>query len=141
MDDIKKWVNQGTLRAVVIEPHVHGVRVTIKEGFGYDTSVTSVAGTIQEGFKVCLTILPQAQMNWNKQEIERTQKEIYNKESELKAMMDKLNTLKEELSKNKDDSPEDTCPQCETPMKTVMGDRADLSYGEIKECPYCGYRN
>jgi len=141
MDDIKKWVNQGTFRSVTIEPHCHGVRVTIKEGFGYNTSVTPVAGTIQDGFKVCLTILPQAQMNWNKQEIERTQKEIDNKKSELKTMIDKFNTLKEELSMNKDDSHEDTCPQCETPMKTVMGDRADLSYGEIKECPDCGYSN
>jgi len=33
------------------------------------------------------------------------------------------------------------CPECGSQMKVVVGDRADCSYGEFKECPECGYNN
>jgi len=35
-----------------------------------------------------------------------------------------------------DESELEICPEChEYVLKTVVGDRADLSYGELKECP------
>jgi hypothetical protein len=36
---------------------------------------------------------------------------------------------------------EDTCPECGGELKTVVGERADCSFGEYQECTECGWDN
>lgn len=36
---------------------------------------------------------------------------------------------------------EDSGDECGAELKVVVGDRADLSYGEYNECPECGWNN
>jgi Zn ribbon nucleic-acid-binding protein len=33
------------------------------------------------------------------------------------------------------------CPQCDTELSVVIGDRADCSYGEYLECTECGWND
>ena len=39
-----------------------------------------------------------------------------------------------------DVAPDEFCPNCNSLMKTVVGETSDLSYGEYMECPNCGYK-
>jgi hypothetical protein len=98
MEDMKKWVNQGSYRTISIEPHCSGVRVTLKEGYGFNESVSTIGDTIQEAFDRCVRCLPESRVIWKKQEMERLQKDIDEKQTELKEKKENLKRLKEQLN-------------------------------------------
>ena len=96
MEDMKKWVKSGDFRSITIESHCHGVRVTLKEGFGFNVSVTAVQDNILDAFKECIVCLPNARINWKKREMERLQENIAEEQKELDSKKERLKELKNE---------------------------------------------